>query len=64
MSNYYEIDWDDIQKYIKQAKKEHHTVFSLINHGLTEIPAEVFEIESLTSLDLRWNRLKTISSDI
>lgn len=46
MSNYYEIDWDWIHKQMKKAKAEHHTGFSLITYGLTEIPTEIFEIES------------------
>ncbi|MGB6299232.1 MAG: hypothetical protein WBF90_24050 [Rivularia sp. (in: cyanobacteria)] len=64
MSNYSEIDWDWFHKRVKEAKETHDTGFSLINHGLKEIPSEVFEIESLTSLDLRWNCLKTILPEI
>ncbi|MDY6898302.1 MAG: leucine-rich repeat domain-containing protein, partial [Cyanobacteriota bacterium] len=64
MSNYREIDWDEFQKDIKQAKRVHHRSFSLIGYGLTEIPTEIFEIESLRELDLRFNRINNIPAEI
>ncbi|MCJ8281665.1 MAG: hypothetical protein MJK14_17860 [Rivularia sp. ALOHA_DT_140] len=64
MRNYNKINWDEIQKQIKQAKAEYWGCFNLSNYGLTEIPSEIFEIDSLCELDLSYNRFQEIHSDI
>ena len=38
MNNYREIDWDEFQEDVKQAKKQHYNTFSFMGYGLTEVP--------------------------
>ena len=49
-----------ILKIINQAKKEKSKSLSLVGQGLTEIPAEVFELDFLEELDLSYNEIQTI----
>ena len=64
MRNYNKINWNDIHKQLKQAKKEYWGCFNLSNYGLTEIPTEIFEIDSLCELDLSYNRFTNIPTNI
>ena len=65
------MDREEVLKKIRQAKEQRLTELDLSNHSnatngekLTEIPAEVFELEWLKLLKLRCNLIKTISQKI
>ncbi|MEM7715128.1 MAG: leucine-rich repeat domain-containing protein, partial [Cyanobacteria bacterium P01_A01_bin.68] len=64
MRNYNKINWNEINNQLKQAKEEYWGCFNFSNYGLTEIPTEIFEIDSLCELDLSYNRFQDIPSDI
>ena len=65
MRNYSEIDWDEIKILIKEAKdKRWDSLRFSFGSAFTEIPTEIFKIESLRELDLRYNRIKNISPEI
>ncbi len=58
------MNTDEIRQKIQQVKEQRLTELDLSHNSLTEIPAEVFELEWLEKLNLSFNQLTSVPESI